>query len=138
MIWVQLENDLVSAITERPTSPGVGWIAVVSSTPGVGEIQTEMPLKMTNLVRCVVGGSGLLIARTVSPEPTVTGNTVDIPPCVTGTVVTIDDGFETMIAETADVDGWTATYTLPDAGDYRVEVASPLPAVPTVKRLVVT
>ncbi|MDK3075151.1 hypothetical protein QO034_18850 [Sedimentitalea sp. JM2-8] len=131
------------SVVSGSVQPDDHWLKVVPAVPvpfdpAPGEIGTLVPPSIRGFARLMVDGAGLLVERPQSPEPVVTGNTVDIPPCMSSTVVTIDDGFEVMVTETAGVDGWTATYTLPDAGAYRVEVVSPLPAVPSIRRLTVT
>lgn len=138
MIAVLIESSLVKSAATVTDLPA-GWTEVVpAGTETGGQVGTTILLRdIPALSRAHVDG-GVLVPRPASPMPTVDGGTVTIPACVADTVVTIDDGIEMLIETTAPADDWTEVYSLTDAGTYRIEVAAPVPALPSVQRVTIT
>lgn len=110
---------------------------IVPFAAGPGQIGTSMAMDAALIAAAMVDENGLLAPRPLSPIPTITGSTVIVPPCVAGTLISIDDGREHLVNEITETDDFEETFELEDAGEYQIEVAAPPPALPTIRRLVV-
>ncbi len=138
-MYVLLDGDLVDQVcTANP--PGPDWLEVICTaapetfSPPSGAVGAPFGLTPREAKDCCVV-AGILTPRPLSPSPVeVTGGwSVH---CVAGTNVQVIDvtGEEVMLDHTA-----TATealdFSLPDPGEYRIEVRDPTPALPSITTL---
>ena len=127
---------VLGAFTHPPKHAYALRTVVIVAGPedlGAGEAGVTEPQPSAFFTTAMVDGAGMLVARPMGPVPVASAGQIVVPACPAGTRIEVFDmvGRERLALEISVPEGWSDTYSFPDAGRYRVEVEPPAPWLPS-------